>query len=64
MVANPNPILTAEQYLEIERKAETKSEFLNGEMFAMAGARSGHNEIVRNLIILIGNRRLVPQLRK
>ncbi len=30
------PFLTPEQYLEIERKAERKSEYWNGEMFAMA----------------------------
>jgi hypothetical protein len=29
--------LTEEQYLEIERLAETKSEFHDGEMLAMAG---------------------------
>lgn len=34
--------LTPEQYLEIERKAEFKSEYYNGEMFAMSGAREAH----------------------
>ena len=37
--------LTPEQYLEIERKAEFKSEYYKGEMFAMAGAREAHNLI-------------------
>ena len=41
--------LTPEQYLEIERKAEFKSEYYNGEMFAMAGAKSSHNLIKTNL---------------
>jgi Uma2 family endonuclease len=50
-------LLTEEQYLEIERKAPTRSEFFEGEMFDMAGARFGHNEIVRNALIVIGNRR-------
>ncbi len=45
--------LTAEQYLEIERKAEFKSEFFRGEMFAMAGASHQHNRISRNLIARI-----------
>jgi hypothetical protein len=31
----PKTFLTPEQYLEIERKAEYKSEYLNGEMFAI-----------------------------
>ncbi len=42
------PLLTPEQYLEIERKAECKSEYWNGEMFAMAGASETHNELVHN----------------
>ena len=36
------PYLTPEQYLEIERKAEFKSEYYQGEMFAMSGARRAH----------------------
>jgi Uma2 family endonuclease len=40
--------LTPEQYLEIERKAERKSEYWNGEMFAMAGASEPHNLIAHN----------------
>ena len=62
MSAQPNPLLTAEQYLEIERKAETKSEFYKGEMFAMAGARSAHNDLVWSLIALL-SRQLRPPCR-
>ena len=47
----PKTLLTPEEYLEIERKAEFKSEYLNGAMFAMAGARDGHVLIVTNLVI-------------
>jgi Uma2 family endonuclease len=43
------PRLTAQQYLEIERKAERKSEFLGGEMFAMSGASRAHNLISTNV---------------
>jgi Uma2 family endonuclease len=46
----PKPYLTPEEYLEIDRKAERKSEYFAGEMFAMAGAREPHNLIVGNLI--------------
>jgi Uma2 family endonuclease len=46
----PNTFLTPEQYLEIERKAEYKSEYFNGEMFAMAGAKEAHNLLVANLV--------------
>src|SRR5882724_9871053 len=49
MSTQPKTLLTEEQYLEIERKAETKSEFLNGEMFAMAGPTYRHIRIVQNL---------------
>jgi Uma2 family endonuclease len=42
------PFLTPEQYLEIERKAERKSEYWNGEMFAMAGASEPHNLVASN----------------
>jgi Uma2 family endonuclease len=51
--------LTPEQYLEIERKAEFKSEYYEGEMFAMAGASWAHNLIVWNLVTGFGQ-----QLRK
>ena len=33
--------LTVAEYLTFERAAETKSEFCNGGMFAMAGASPG-----------------------
>ena len=45
----PVRILTPEQYLEIERKAEFKSEFYRGEMFAMSGASRQHNLIANNI---------------
>jgi Uma2 family endonuclease len=42
--------LTAEEYLEIERKAEYKSEYYQGEMFAMTGASFTHNLLVGHLL--------------
>jgi Uma2 family endonuclease len=48
----PNSPLTAEQYLEIERKAEFKSEFYNGEMFAMSGGSLEHSRLAARLIAL------------
>src|SRR4051794_26838146 len=50
MATNTKPYLTPEQYLEIERKAEFKSEYYQGEMFATGGARWTHNRLVANLI--------------
>ncbi|MCE3015054.1 MAG: Uma2 family endonuclease [Pirellula sp.] len=46
----PKPYLTPQQYLAIERRAEFKSQYFQGEMFAMAGASREHNLIVANLI--------------
>ena len=42
MSTQPKTFLTPEQYLEIERKAECKSEYHQGEMFAMAEATREH----------------------
>src|SRR6266446_828160 len=42
--------LTAEEYLALERTAEFRSEFLDGEMFAMAGGTRRHSRIKVNLV--------------
>ena len=49
MSAVPKPLLTPEQYLAIERKAEFRSEYCRGEMFAMAGASRLHVKTRDNL---------------
>ncbi len=41
---------TPEEYLTIERKAEFKSEYLCGEIYAMAGGSPSHGEIGANVI--------------
>lgn len=51
-------LLTPEEYLAIERKAEFKSEYYQGEMLAMAGALKPHNLIVSNVIRVLGNQLL------
>jgi Uma2 family endonuclease len=50
MSSKPSTFLTPEEYLEIERRAERKSEYYKGEMFAMAGASREHILIVTNLV--------------
>ena len=55
MTAVPQRKLTPAEYLVIERHAQFKSEFLDGEMFAMAGASPTHNSIKENLIIRLGS---------
>lgn len=42
--------LTPQQYLAQERVAEFKSEYVNGETFAMAGASREHNQISSNIV--------------
>jgi Uma2 family endonuclease len=54
MPTQPKSPLTAEQYLEIERKAEFKSEFHNGEMFAMSGGTRAHSGLAFRLASLLG----------
>ena len=44
----PTSHLTPEEYLAIERQAERKSEYWNGEMFLMAGASEAHGLIAGN----------------
>jgi Uma2 family endonuclease len=57
MSTQPVPYLTPEQYLEIERAAQFRSEYLRGEMFAMSGASHNHARI-----IISTARRLAAQL--
>lgn len=55
MSSTPKTLLTPEEYLAIERKAEYRSEYYAGEMFAMAGATRRHNRIVTNLTTTLDN---------
>jgi Uma2 family endonuclease len=50
MSVHQKPLLTFEEYLAFERKSETKSEYLGGELFGKAGASERHNLIVANLV--------------
>ena len=55
MSALPESYLTPEEYLTIERKAEYKSEYSDGIMYAMSGASREHNRITVNLVRTVGN---------
>lgn len=48
------PSFTPEEYLAMERKATHKSEYLNGHIFAMAGASLEHNQITFNMAAELG----------
>jgi len=54
-VANPTARLSEAEYLELERKAEFKSEFFDGEMFAMSGGSRWHSIISANVGRELGN---------
>jgi len=50
MATDPKQRLTIQEYLILERNAETKSDYLDGEMFAMTGASRKHNLISVNVL--------------
>jgi Uma2 family endonuclease len=49
MSSQPKTFITPEEYLEIERAADHKSEYYEGEMFAMAGGSLRHAWIIMNI---------------
>ncbi|MBI3210105.1 MAG: Uma2 family endonuclease [Candidatus Solibacter usitatus] len=50
MASQSTTFLTEEEYLAIERKAETKSEYFRGEMFAMSGGSFSHASLSTNIV--------------
>src|SRR5438445_187745 len=58
----PEPLrrLTEVEYLAVERAAEFKSEFFEGEMFVMAGGTPQHSLIGTNLAAEFSNRLKTP----
>jgi Uma2 family endonuclease len=55
MSAQPQAHLTPEQYLAIERAAETRSEYYDGRMYAMSGGSYNHVRIIGNLAFELRN---------
>ncbi len=54
-LAKTKPVFTVEDYLEIDRESDERYEFLDGEIYAMAGESGEHGDISMNLARLIGN---------
>lgn len=52
------PYYTPEQYLDLERQAEYKSEYYAGEIFAMAGGSPEHSLIAANVTRELGQQLL------
>ncbi|HEX4231528.1 MAG TPA: Uma2 family endonuclease [Bryobacteraceae bacterium] len=53
MASLPKPPLTEDEYLRLDRKAETKSEFHDGQMFAMAGGSLNHSLLANSIGALL-----------
>ena len=53
MATLPTAKLTEEEYLRIERLAETKSEYHDGQMFAMAGGTVNHSILAQAIGALL-----------
>src|SRR5438045_8808429 len=51
MATQLNTFVSPEEYLEIERKSETRSEYYDGVVYAMTGARINYIRIVTNLAV-------------
>lgn len=45
-------MMTVEEYLAAEEKAEVRHEYIDGQVFAMTGATDAHNVICSNLLAL------------
>lgn len=54
MATRLKPFYTPEEYLELEVKADHKSEYLAGQIYAMAGGSPQHDQISFNLISTLG----------
>src|SRR5271170_1348901 len=55
MSAHAQPRVSPEQYLEMERAAEFRSEYYDGRIYAMSGGSWGHAVVIGNLVRSLGN---------
>lgn len=58
MATAPAPRITEEEYLRLERAAEIKSEFVDGEIFAMSGGSRAHSLLAAGWIRILGEKLL------
>ena len=55
MIASPNIYITPEEYLAMEEKSTVKHEYIDGYIYAMAGALDSHVTIAGNIFSLLRN---------
>jgi Uma2 family endonuclease len=55
MSAQPQPRLTPEQYLELERASEFRNEYYAGHVYAMSGGTHRHALLIGNITRHVGN---------
>lgn len=54
MVASPqNSFITSEEYLQLEADSDIKHEYIDAEVYAMAGATDTHITIAGNIFALL-----------
>jgi Uma2 family endonuclease len=53
MSANPNPIVTVDEYLDLDENSENRYEYFDGYVIAMAQPSINHTRITRNLTTAI-----------
>ena len=52
-VPKPQPLFTVNEYLAREREALERSEYLDGEIFVMAGESPAHGDVTVNIAVRI-----------
>ncbi|CAD5914650.1 hypothetical protein PA905_26480 [Planktothrix agardhii CCAP 1459/11A] len=50
-----HPYLSPEEYLEVEKNSPIKHEYIQGQIYAMAGASDAHVTITANLLAMLRN---------
>lgn len=53
VASSPNSYLTPEEYLQLESSSDIKHEYLDGEIFAIAGATDTHVTIAGNIFAML-----------
>jgi Uma2 family endonuclease len=55
MIAVPQNYFSADEYLRWEEQQEEKHEYIDGQVYAMAGASENHVDITTNLTVILSN---------